>query len=198
MPVFHCCERMRICFATLSIGKFAVDNERSRLKRWALLEYSSSVAIAKLIASPEYLPSRVRAWVGDMRQKDFCDQVPAGMVDFVTCVWSLSAIEPEMMPSVVSRFKEILRPGGMVLFRDYASGDITQRRHAKRQLGEDYYARHDDTLVYFFSVESLRNLFVGAGFQEVQNKYVERTIVNHKEDLKMNRRWIQAKFCKPQ
>ncbi|XP_056261950.1 tRNA N(3)-methylcytidine methyltransferase METTL6 isoform X2 [Pseudoliparis swirei] len=95
-------------------------------------------------------------------------------------------------------FVKVLRPGGVVLFRDYGLNDYAmQRFRARSKLGENLYVRQDGTRAYFFSKELLAELFSAAGLQAVANDYVLRETVNKKEGLSAARVFLQSKFTKP-
>eukprot|EP00064_Thunnus_orientalis_P017083 superscaffoldBa00003534_g17160 len=94
--------------------------------------------------------------------------------------------------------REVLKPGGIVLFRDYGLYDHAMLRFkAGSKLGENFYVRQDGTRSYFFSKELLAELFEETGLQSVANDYVLRETVNKKEGLCVPRVFLQSKFTKP-
>ncbi|NWT87534.1 METL2 protein, partial [Lanius ludovicianus] len=134
---------------------------------------------------------------------DVCDDAlpypfPDEILDVILLVFVLSTIHPDRMQGVVNRLAKLLKPGGMLLFRDYGRYDTAQLRFKKGHcLSENFYVRGDGTRVYFFTKDEVWNMFNLAGLTEVQNLVDQRLQVNRKKKVKMQRVWIQSKFQKP-
>ncbi|NWW96706.1 METL2 protein, partial [Rhynochetos jubatus] len=134
---------------------------------------------------------------------DVCDDAlpypfPDEILDVILLVFVLSTIHPDRMQGVVNRLAKLLKPGGMLLFRDYGRYDTAQLRFKKGHcLSENFYVRGDGTRVYFFTKDEVWNMFNVAGLTEVQHLVDRRLQVNRKKKVKMQRVWIQSKFQKP-
>lgn len=120
-------------------------------------------------------------------------------LDYVLMIFMLSAVKPERMPDVLRKVNKILKPGGVVLFRDYGVYDMTQVRFffkQGRKLGENYYLRADGTTVYYFTIEFLSRLFADSGFNQDNITYDTRELRNRKRKLNMYRVWVNGRFMK--
>uniref|UniRef100_A0A2K6B861 tRNA N(3)-cytidine methyltransferase n=1 Tax=Macaca nemestrina TaxID=9545 RepID=A0A2K6B861_MACNE len=134
---------------------------------------------------------------------DVCDDglpypFPDGILDVILPVFVLSSIHPDRMQGVVNRLSKLLKPGGMLLFRDYGRYDKTQLRFKKECcLSENFYVRGDGTRAYFFIKGEVHSMFCKASLDEKQNLVDRRLQVNRKKQVKMHRVWVQGKFQKP-
>ncbi|MCJ8728203.1 hypothetical protein PDJAM_G00001610 [Pangasius djambal] len=146
-----------------------------------------------------YCPERCLAFQCDLTRDDLRATISENSLDVATLIFVLSAIHPDRMHQVVENIYRVLKPGGIVLFRDYGLYDHAMLRFKSgSKLGENFYVRQDGTRSYFFSREYLANLFQQAGFQSLVNEYVLRETVNKKEGLCVPRVFLQSKYRKPE
>jgi methyltransferase-like protein 6 len=126
------------------------------------------------------------------------NQCCVGGMDFITMIFTLSAIPFAIMPRTIEQCVSVLKPGGLLLFRDYGLYDMTMLRFlAHQRVGFREYMRSDGTLSYFFKLDTVRELFHAAGLIELELEYCCVKSVNRKNGKKMQRVWVHGKFLKP-
>ena len=54
-----------------------------------------------------------------------------GQLDYIICVYILSAIHPGKIKIALKNLTDLLKPGGMILMKDYGRYDLTQLRFKK-------------------------------------------------------------------
>lgn len=108
---------------------------------------------------------------------------------------------------------QALKPGGLLLLRDYGRHDLAQLRMKKERLLDpsvpNLYIRGDGTRVYFFTREELEGMLTEPAptaaeddggrspmFAVEQLGEDRRMLVNRKKQLKMYRIWLQVKARK--
>lgn len=139
------------------------------------------------------------------------DQVlghPFGPPTLVSMIFVLSAIPPSHHAAVLHHLFSLVRPGGSLLFRDYAQGDLAQRRfESKEKWAEpnllhrehDFYRRGDGTMTFFFGEEYLRQLSstaLGGDVEDVKIEIMERLGENRKTSTPLKRLFLQAVWTK--
>lgn len=145
-----------------------------------------------------YDSSKMKAFTCDITTTDVFNEVPAGSLDIITMIFVLSAIHPENFNQVATTIFKLLKPGGVLLFRDYGQYDMTQLRFkAGNKIADNFYVRQDGTRSYFFSLDEAKSMFESAGFEVLQNNFIERRTINKKENINVQRWFLQGKYRKP-
>ncbi|XP_034482281.1 methyltransferase-like protein isoform X1 [Drosophila innubila] len=158
----------------------------------------SERAIEILRNQQQFDAKRCEVFVMDATQEQWQVPFEENSQDIIVMIFVLSAIEPAKMQQVLENCYRYLKPGGLLVFRDYGRYDLAQLRFKSGKCLEDnFYVRGDGTMVYFFTEQELRDMFQKAGLQEEQLIVDRRLQVNRGRCLKMYRVWIQTKFRKP-
>ncbi|KAK3023178.1 hypothetical protein RJ639_044165 [Escallonia herrerae] len=144
----------------------------------------------------DFSETRVNAFVCDLTVDDLSKQISPSSVDIVTMIFVLSAVSPEKMPLVLQNIRKVLKPNGYVLFRDYATGDLAQKRLGGKdqKISENFYVRGDGTRAFYFADEFLTRLFKENGFETEEYDVYCKQVENRSREIVMDRRWVQAVF----
>lgn len=170
----HCCDLSHVAIETLKRRDFYLQN-------------------------PDHVIAFQADVCGDFETKILA-RIQPNSQHFIMLIFTLSAFKPDLMRQAIQNLTTLLRPGGIILFRDYAQYDLTQLRFkGSALLRDNYYLRSDGTTSYFFTREMVRNLFTGDNnpLVELELKLDNRLLVNRLKGIKMCRCWIQGKYKKP-
>lgn len=156
----------------------------------------SPKAIEILKGDSRYQREDISAFVADINQE--ITSIKEGSLDIITMIFVLSAIPPENFKLVIGNLVKLLKPGGLILLRDYARKDAAQLRFSEdRRLADDLFVRQDGTLAFYFDVDELSSIFKDdCNFVVKECKLVHSVTENIKKDLKVQRRFVQGKFMK--
>lgn len=187
-------------------GIFPVLRANYRLFAYAFDYSAKAVDIVK--KNEEYRTDRMKAFQADLSNPGsyinvIKKEMPEG-TDFVTALWTLSALPPgEQQRAAATGLASLLKTGGLLFVRDYAEGDMREVKFTQRGQGVEcvegsgrLFLRGDGTFAYFFEAEELRKLLEASGLICETCEYVDREVYNRKEQMLMRRRWIHAKFRK--
>lgn len=159
------------------------------------VDYSKN-AIEILKKSNLFCGDNIRASIWDMANPN--GEFPEGAtdVDIVILIFTFSSLSPDQWDIAICNIYKMLKPNGIILFRDYGRWDMTQLRFkGKRFLEDNFYVRGDGTRVYFFALEQMQEIF-GKLFKIEYNELDKRLLVNRTSMQKMFRVWIQGIFRK--
>ncbi|GAB5362794.1 hypothetical protein AAMO2058_000829200 [Amorphochlora amoebiformis] len=142
--------------------------------------------------------SRVNLFVQDATRELTLPPGPTqGDISVILLIFVLSALGPEEMEATVKSAYQWLRPGGMLVVRDYAHGDLTQVRFKPEKcLAPGLYLRGDGTRACYLTRDKLRELMSHTGFEEMQNKEIKMLRTNRKTRSLMYRVMLQGKYIK--
>lgn len=140
----------------------------------------------------------MKAFPCDITTAEVFETIQEASLDIATLIFVLSAIHPDKFELVVKNIFRLLKPGGMLLFRDYGLYDMAQLRFKPgHKIAENFYMRQDGTRSYYFAEVEVNDLFRNAGFEVVVNSYIHRRTINPKEKIDVPRIFVQSKFRKP-
>lgn len=180
------------------VGNFIFPLIKEGLNFHVLACDLSSKAIEIVQKHELYNSENMRVFQTDVTTEDILSIVEENSVDIVTLIFVLSAVHPEKFLQTLKNLYRLLKPGGLLLMRDYGLYDMAQLRFkAGHKISDNFYMRQDGTRSYYFSTDFLASLFEEAGYQIVENSYVHRRTVNKKENIDVPRIFVQSKVMKP-
>ncbi|KAG2121696.1 S-adenosyl-L-methionine-dependent methyltransferase [Suillus cothurnatus] len=154
--------------------------------------YDYSTHAVKLVQTNTLYSSppvgKIEAAVWDLSSLDTLPPgVEPGTVDIIILVFVLSALHPDEWGKAIANIHKMLKPGGLVLFRDYGRYDLTQLRFKSGRLLEDnFYIRGDKTRVYFFELDELALIFTGSRASPAQKTSTITEIVDEDGDNELS------------
>lgn len=128
-----------------------------------------------------------------------CPKTTPTSVDICLSVFCLSALNPDQHSVAMRHLRDLLRPGGKVLLRDYAEHDMTMHKKSEQQgkIGPRLYRRKDRTLCYYFTQDYLQSLATGAGLQVVENEVHCVLSTNRRTQVSTKRCFVNVVLQKP-
>jgi methyltransferase-like protein 6 len=196
----------QLCAVACDISAVAVNLLRDQARKLGLDDTRCRAAVVDI--AQERIPPGLLRHPGAPT-----DAVVIGTVPLASLVFVLCSVPVTRMAYAVETVAAALHPGTGVLFwRDYAEGDMAQRRFddSNRRVVVDEddddaaaaaghskdsttFARTNGTLSHFFTRQEVLDLFT-VHFAVVELTLVERTVVNRKTGAEMRRLWWQGRF----
>ena len=179
------------------VGNFAFPLLEEKLPFYFFCCDFSPRAVQFVKSNPLYSEMSIRAFHCDLTTDTLVTELGPDSVDIVTAIFVLSAVHPDKHAKVFTNLATVLRPGGVLLFRDYGLHDMAMLRFKPgSKISEQFYTRQDGTRSYFFTETEVKQLGEEAGLEEYSAEMVERRTVNMKEGVNVPRLFVQSKFRK--
>ena len=155
-------------------------------------------AIEFVKQSPLYDEEKIIAFPCDVSIKDCFANDSIEEIDIASMIFVMSAIRPALFKTVIENIFKVLKPNGLLIFRDYAENDMAMFRFKQgSKISDRHYVRQDGTTTYFFTLNEMKVLIEEAGFVMETNEYIDRRTVNKKENVDVPRIFVQGKYRKP-
>lgn len=139
---------------------------------------------------------RVTTWQLDASAVDAALPLSTS-ADVALLIFTLSAVPPERMAAVLRLAHASLRPGGLLLVRDYALYDLPQLRfEPQARLGRNLFRREDGTLAYFFSINDIAERAAASGFKAMECSYACVNNMNRRTGETLQRAFLHGVFSK--
>ena len=160
------------------------------LRKFIATDYSLN-ALAILEQNPSYDKLRISTAFWDVTQPLDLECTFEMRSDALLCIFALSAVKPEHHVKSLRNMAAVLKPNGVILFRDYGLHDMTMYRHTKR-FGDKLFQRSDKTLSYYFDLDYLREIILQSGLTVVELSYATVEVQNRKMMNCMKRVFVHA------
>lgn len=158
----------------------------------------SERAINFVKQNPLYDETMIKAFQCDITIDTIFNEIANNSLDIISMIFVLSAIHPKKFAKVLMNLYRLLKPGAMLLFRDYGRYDMAQIRFkAGNKIADNFYVRQDGTRSYYFTIDEIEAMADECGFDVVVNEYIYRKTINIKENIDKDRIFVQSKLRKP-
>ncbi|XP_065170385.1 tRNA N(3)-methylcytidine methyltransferase METTL6 isoform X2 [Atheta coriaria] len=129
------------------VGNFVFPLIEAKLNFEYIVCDLSSKAIELVKQHGLYDEKYIKALQGDITDPEIVDKITSySKVDVATLIFVLSAVHPDKFVTALKNIYECLKPGGVLLFRDYGLHDMAQLRFkAGHKIAENFYMRQDGT-----------------------------------------------------
>lgn len=95
---------------------------------------------------PSYNENVIKAFQCDITTDEIFKEIAFETIDIATLIFVLSAIHPNKFHQTLCNVFRVLKPGGIILFRDYGLYDMAQLRFkAGHKISDNFYMRQDGT-----------------------------------------------------